>query len=199
MKKASLVLKKTGGPIEITGLLYPLKDNNGVVFPYTPTIMFSHAAGYGQYDVTGANYHQNYYTGTSNPTISVTAMFSSNTLDEAKYTTAAIQFFKASTKSQFGVRAGAAAGTPPPILMFNAYGQANAKNVPVVVRSFNYTLPEDTDYVTFDDPVSGELSVPALILIQIELTPQIPPKTVKDNFSLQDYASGNNLRGGGFL
>ena len=62
MKKASLVLKKTGGPIEITGLLYPLKDNNGVVFPYTPTIMFSHAAGYGQYDITGANYHQNYYT-----------------------------------------------------------------------------------------------------------------------------------------
>ena len=103
-------------------------------------------------------------------------------------------------KTLASLAAGAAAGTPPPILMFNAYGQANAKNVPVVVRSFNYTLPEDTDYVTFDDAVSGKISMPALILAAIELVPQIPPKTVKDNFNLQDYASGNQLRTkGGFL
>ena len=68
MQKASLKLKKTGGPIDITGLLYPLKDNNGVIFPFTPTIMFSHAAAYGTYDVAGSNYQQNYYQNTSNPT-----------------------------------------------------------------------------------------------------------------------------------
>ena len=198
MQKASLKLKKTGGPIDITGLLYPLKDNYGVIFPFTPTIMFSHAAQYGTYDVTGSNYQQNYYQNTSNPTISVTAMFSSNTMEEARYTAAAIQFFKASTKSEFGVRAGASAGTPPPILKFNAYGQANAKNIPVVLRSFNYTLPEDTDYVTFNW-LSDEISIPSLILVQIELVPQLPPKTVKDNFNLSNYASGSNLNGGGFL
>lgn len=200
MQKATLKLKKTGVPVTLSGLLFPLQSDEGVVFPYTPTIMMSHSANYGTYDIPGSNYQQNYYINSNNPTVSVTAMFSSNTLEEAKYTAAAIQFFKMASKSEHGIRAGARAGTPPPILKFNAYGVAHAKNIPCVLRSFNYTLPEDTDYVTFDDPVSGKISMPALILAAIELVPQIPPKTVKDNFNLQDYASGNQLRTkGGFL
>lgn len=41
-----------------------------------------------------------------------------------------------------------------------------------MLRSFTYTLPEDTDYVTVE--VNGEsISVPTLVLVSIELSPQL--------------------------
>ena len=195
----SLIMKEKGKPFGIyDGILSPLaigKEQLGVEFPFTPTIMMSHSANYGAFDVTGSIYQQNFYNSTPNPTISITAMFPSNTEKEARYTAAALHFFKSCTKSDFGIQAGDRAGTPPPILKFNCYGSVHASNVPVVIRSFNYTLPEDTDYVEVD--INGEMiAVPTLLLAAIELTPQIPPKVVKDKFNIKTYASGGLLKGG---
>jgi hypothetical protein len=197
--KASLIMKERGKPFGVYGgILDPLKfgeDKLGVTFPFTPTIMMSHSSNYGTYDVTGSIYQQNYYMNTPNPTMSITAMFPSNTEKEAYYTAAALHFFKSCTKSDFGVQAGDRAGTPPPILKFNCYGHVHASNVPVVIRSFNYTLPEDTDYVEID--IEGEMvAIPTLVLAAIELTPQLPPKQVKDNFNIKTFASGGALKGG---
>jgi len=203
--KASLVMKQKGKPFDagtggltshiLSPLVYNGGDKLGVVFPLTPTIQMSHSANYGTYDVTGSIYQQNYYINTPNPPMSVTALFPANTEEEARYSAAALHFFKTCTKSDFGASAGTTAGTPPPILKFTAYGSIHAQNVPCVIRNFTYTLPEDTDYVEID--IAGDKhAIPTLSLLSIELVPQLPPKAVKDQFDIRKFASGNLMRGG---
>lgn len=204
--KVKLLMKEPGKPFGAgTGnltqhVLSPLVIDGGkelgVLFPYTPTIQFSHNANYGAYDIQGSVYQQNYYTNTSNPTINVTAMFSSNTVEEAKYTAATIHFLKACTKSDFGLQRQITAGTPPPILKFSAYGFIHASHVPVVMRNFNYTLVEDSDYVDVDIGNGESVTVPTLLLASIDLVPQLPPKKVKEQFDIARYANGGLLRGG---
>jgi len=201
--KARLVMKQPGNPFFLgdgrlsheRSILNPLAKDGGVVFPLTPTIQMSHNANYGTYDVAGSIYQQNYYINTPNPPMSVTALFPSNTEEEARYTAAAFHFFKVCTKADFGVQAGDRAGTPPPILKFSCYGSIHASNVPCIIRNFTYTLPEDTDYVEVD--VHGEMiAVPTLSLVSVEIVPQLPPKAVKDKFNIRTFASGSLLRGG---
>ena len=194
-QQASLVMKQKGKPFFQFGIQQPLAEAGGILFPLTPTIQMSHSANYGTYDVAGSISQQNYYMNTPNPSMSVTAMFASNTLAEAKYSLAALHFLKSCTKSDFGRQAGALAGTPPPRLKFSCYGAVHAKNVPVVLRNFTYTLPEDTDYVEVD--VAGEKhSVPTLLLVSVELVPQQVPKRIKDNFNIRTFATGYGLKGG---
>ena len=206
--KASLIMKEKGKPFPVNGeagVMSPLVFGGGkqlgVVFPFTPTIQLSHTANYGTYDPAGSIAQQSYYMNTSNATISITALFPSNTEAEAAYTAAAIHFFKTCTRSDFGIEAGANAGTPPPILKLSCFGYVHASNVPCVIRNFMYTLPEDTDYVEID--VAGEkISVPTLSLLSVELAPQLTPKKVKDMFDIRKFASGDLLKGnneGGFM
>ena len=193
-QQASLVMKQKGKPFFQFGIQQPLAEAGGIIFPLTPTIQMSHSANYGTYDVAGSIAQQNYYMNTSNPSMSVTAMFAANTTEEALYSLAALQFLKTCTKSDFG-SSSTTAGTPPPILKFSCYGTVHAKNVPVVLRNFTYTLPEDTDYVEVE--IGGEKhSVPTLLLVSIELVPQQVPKRIKDNFDIRTFASGIGLRGG---
>lgn len=202
--KVSLRLKEKGKPFFTFGLLRPLSELGGVEFPYTPTIQMNYSANYGTFDTTHSVYQQQYYVNTPNPTISLTAQFTAQTEAEARYTAAALHFFKSCTKSDFGEQAGERAGTPPPILIFNAYGSANAKNVPVVIRSASWTLTEDSDYVEIEmDGTefggSDKISVPTAVLVSLELAVQIPPKKVRKDFNIRGYASGTLLKGGGFM
>lgn len=146
------------------GIMKPLaKTENGIIFPYTPTIMWGYAANYGSYDMIHGQYQQNYYQNTPSPTIQVTATFTAGTVDEGYYTLAALHFLKWATKGDFGAydstgeKRNATAGAPPPILRFSAYGHAGAKNLPVVIRSVNYTYPEDIDYITLQPPKGGRM------------------------------------------
>jgi len=146
------------------GIMRPLsKTENGIIFPYTPTIMWGYAANYGSYDMIHGQYQQNYYQNTPSPTVQVTATFTSGTAEEGYYTLAALHFLKWATKGDFGAydssgeKRNATAGAPPPILRFSAYGHAGAKNLPVVVRSINYTYPEDIDYITLQPPKGGRV------------------------------------------
>ena len=63
-----------------------------------------------------------------------------------------MHFLRWSTKSDFGAYVNGNrrtdAGTPPPVLVFSGYGTEQFNNIPVIVRNFSYTLPEDVDYVT---------------------------------------------------
>ena len=130
------------------GMVSPLMSTAGIVFPYTPTIMVGHSANYGQYDITHGMYQQQFFINSPNPTISLTATFTSQTRSEIAYAMACLTFLKSCTKSDFGEQRRETSGTPPPVLLFSAYGAAHFKNVPVVVKSVSYTLPEDIDYVS---------------------------------------------------
>ena len=115
------------------GLVSPLMSTMGIVFPYTPTIMVGHAAQYGQYDITQGQYQQQFFVNSPNPSISLTATFTSQTTKELEYTIACLTFLKSCTKSDFGEQRRDTAGTPPPVLLFSAYGLSHFKNVPVVL------------------------------------------------------------------
>ena len=52
---------KSGNPFGLTGILSPLAQDNGVVFPYSPTIQFGFAANYGSFDTTHSLYPTNYF------------------------------------------------------------------------------------------------------------------------------------------
>lgn len=128
------------------------KTGNGIVFPYTPTINVNHSANYGTYDINQSVEQPHYYSMTPNVSIQLTAVFTANTAVEAEYMLACMHFLRTSTKSDFGAyRNGIRrndAGTPPPVLVFSGYGTEMFNNIPVIVRSVNFTLPEDVDYVS---------------------------------------------------
>jgi hypothetical protein len=52
------------------------------------------------------------------------------------------------TKMYFGT--GPALGTPPPVLLFDAYGQYMFNQLPVIITQFSVGLPNDVDYVPVD-------------------------------------------------
>lgn len=219
-QKVKLVAKP-GNPFPFSGLLAPLRsgggpNNGGVIFPYTPTLQIGHSANYGAFDITHGMYAPNYYVNTPAPSISLTALFTANSVSEAKYMIAAIHFFKTCVKSDFGEQRRTTAGTPPPILNLSSYGSVHAKNTPVIVTSFGYTLTEDVDYVTIDeeDMASGitsedqsifnvssdlspgdKISVPTQVLLSIELRVQYPPSSVRKEFNIKDFANGSLLKG----
>lgn len=171
--------------------------NGRVTFPYTPTIQVSHNAVYGTYDLPHSVYQSHFYSHTQNPTIQITAPFTAVDKVDAAYAAAAIQFFKVATKSDFGLAAKArgTAGSPPPVLLFSAYGELNFKMVPVVVKNFAYTLVEDADYVEFDHQSFGTVTLPSAFVIQLDLGVQQAPVKHKQ-FNLSDYASGASIKRG---
>lgn len=180
----------------LTGLLAPLTNtSNGVSFPYTPTINMSHSANYGSYDIPGTPYQPNYYVNTPNPQIDLTATFTAQSIVDAKYTAACMQFFKSSLKGDYGQQTRATSGTPPPVLILSSYGSLHLENTPVILRSYTYTLPEDLDYVTVD--IDGKLqTLPTQLLVSLSFTPQYPPSKIRKEFNINSYRAG---KAGGFL
>lgn len=150
----------TKDPTWLTRTLSGLrKTGNGIVFPYTPTINVNHSANYGTYDINQSVEQPHFYSMTPNVSIQLTAVFTANTAIEAEYMLACMHFLRTATKSDFGAyRNGIRrndAGTPPPVLVFSGYGTEMFNNIPVIVRSVNFTLPEDVDYVSVMTGESG--------------------------------------------
>ena len=59
---------------------------------------------------------------------------------------ACIHYLRSVTKMNYGQ--GADAGSPPPVVRFNGYGDYVFKNVPVIVTSFQFDMPQDVDYIS---------------------------------------------------
>lgn len=197
--KISLTIPPSNGDFRFEGHLGILnaEGNRGVAFPYTPTIQITHGANYGTHEITHSVYQPNYFINNPNSTINITAQFTSQNVKEAQYTKAALHFFKAITRMDYGeATRGTTAGTPPPVCFFNGYGSHMfSKNLPVILQSLNYTLLEDTDYVTVD----GE-SVPTQILVSLDLRIQLVPTKVRKEFDINKYRSGELLKNpGGFF
>jgi len=129
-------------------ILQPIRDSDGLVFPYTPTITLSHTATYSEQALTHQNYQFLAYTNSKVSDINVNGEFVVQDWVEARYWLAAVHFLRSVTKMYVGDNA--YVGNPPPILKFSAYGDYVFKNVPVVVKSFSVTLNKDCDYISVD-------------------------------------------------
>jgi hypothetical protein len=126
-------------------LLAPLRASNGVIFPYTPTIQTSFNANYDKYDMTHSNYRGYFYKNSSVGDIQVVGTFTAQDTAEAEYLLAVIVFMRSVTKMFYGKDA--QRGAPPPLVELSGFGQYQFNNHPCLITSFNYSLPNDVDYI----------------------------------------------------
>jgi hypothetical protein len=243
------------------GILYPLRETQGVVFPYTPQISTSYRANYDAYELVHTNYKGYFYKNSAVEEIQISGIFTANSASEADYVLAVIHFFRSASKMFYGQDTEPTAGTPPPVLFMDGLGVYQFNEHPCLLSSFTYSLPSDVDYIraggarnysggevnlsgirnqqgaasnsplgsvlsrlstlknTFDNVINrGAKStnpqirnqanfygiagqptyVPTKIQIQISLLPLISRQQQAQEFSLQNYATGQGLREKGF-
>jgi hypothetical protein len=177
-----------------SALLKPLTESgNAMVFPYTPNVFITHSARYNALQPTHSNYPFHIYEGSSVDQFTVTGEFTVENSREAEYWIAAVHYLKSITKMAYGESSNA--GSPPPIVKLNGYGDYVFNNVPVVVQSFNVTLPNDVDYIPAQVGFNNSMA-PARSEISIALVPQYSRDKV-NNFSLDAFVSGEYVMGSG--
>jgi hypothetical protein len=229
-------------------ILNPLKDSNGVIFPYTPTISTSYKANYSPYDLTHSNYRGYFYQNSYTDNVTITATFTAQTTQEADYLLAVIHFFRSVTKMFYGQSPNL--GSPPPMCFLTGLGEYQFNNHPVLVTAFNYNLPADVDYIragssnnmqlnqnqlrnkqvettnnslrsvsrlanallssgrslpkgavsTVPVPVGPNTENPTYVPTKMEMSITLLPvqsrQRVSQEFNLQEFANGNQLKGG---
>ena len=129
-----------------TSILAPLAASNGVVFPYMPTIQTAYNANYDSTDLTHSNYRGQFYKSSYVSDIQITGIFTAQDTAEANYLLAVIHFFRSVTKMFYGAR-DPLRGAPPPLVYLIGLGQYQFNDQPCVVKTFNYSMPNDCDYI----------------------------------------------------
>lgn len=132
-------------PDAASGILAPLKETNGVIFPYTPSIDTIYHANYAEVQLTHSNWAGYHYNGSKPGVIQLQAKFTAQDNKEAAYMLACIHFFRSATKMFYGQDY--ERGAPPPVLFLSAFGEHQYNRTPVVIQDFNYILPADVNYV----------------------------------------------------
>ena len=132
------------------GILAPLTATNGVIFPYTPNISTTYSADYEKYNLIHSNYRGLFYKSSSVGDVQIRGTFTAQDTREAAYLLAVIHFFKSVTKMFYGQDA--ERGTPPPLVYLSGYGDQQFNNHSCVVTSFNYSLPNEVDYIRTNGP-----------------------------------------------
>lgn len=238
----------------ISGILKPLLASDGVIFPYTPSISLSYQAQYEKTPLVHSNYQGLFYKSSLVSDISLRGTFTAQDTREASYLLAVIHFFRSATKMFYGKDA--QAGMPPPLVELWGLGQYQFEGHRCVIASFEYSLPDNVDYIritpndqgqnlgnnlpkqstspastietigrrlsslkdkltqtsvqpgargnltnpgTVVQTVSGTSRttyVPTRIEINVTLHPIQTRNQVSQQFSLQNFANGNLLRGG---
>lgn len=199
-------------------LLSPLKQTNGLVFPFTPTIIVAHSANYQAITPTHTNYPYFAYQNSQVDQLVITGDFFVQNGVEAEYWVAALHYLRSATKMFYGGEA-ETLGAPPPVVKLNGYGDFIFNNVPVVVTNFTVDLPQDVDYIAtgLGEAMSTEKSVsgaagqtitekrdsvswaPTQSLITVTVQPLYSRREI-EKFSLQNYVNGEYIKnGGGFI
>lgn len=183
-----------------SGIMSILKDTNGLLFPYTPSIQVSQDVNYTQMNMTHSNTDYYSYMNTPNVSISISGKFSVQNQREGKYALAVLHFLRTASKMYFGETDAAAgkAGLPPPILLLSGYGTYIFNNIRVILKGHNYSFEDSVDMV----PIalgSGTAKLPALFNISINLTVQQTPSAHRTEFSLDSFRNGSLLERGGWI
>lgn len=169
-----------------------LVETNGLIFPYTPQIVLSHSASYGQVKPTHSNYPFPAYQNSQPDMIQVSGDFVVENESEGVYWVAAVHYLRSITKMAYGNTSNQ--GSPPPIVQLNGYGDFVLKNVPCVAVQFTVDLPMDVDYIHV--PGSVNTWVPTRSVISVQLQPTYSRRAVHQ-FSLDKFTSGAYAKGNG--
>ena len=174
------------------GLMRPLVDTNGVIWPYIPSISVSHQASYTTAPLTHSNYPAHFYNSSEVADIQISGEFTVQSVDEGQYLMAAVYFFRSATKMFFGT--GENVGQPPPIVFLDGYGSHYFPHVPCVVTNFTHTLPNEVDYIQV--PITSTTLTETTIDPSEAMNSVNPVENRGVNNSLGDQISPNwNLTG----
>ena len=198
--RARLMLKPGARSIYFNGnsILAPLVPHHGIMFPIQPDITYSQSISYTPYDLTHTNYTFQAYRNTPSPDIQMTCQFASVTDEEARYTYACLHFLRSVSKMWFGANEGSSGvepGTPPPVLLFSAFGQQQFSNIPVVITQFSTTYDSNVDLKLID----GNLQIPTMMNMFIGIAIQQNPDRQKNVYSTTDFISGKLYGESGFI
>jgi len=105
----------------------------------------SYKANYSAYDLTHSNYKGYFYQSSAPGEITITGLFTAQTTNDANYLLAVIHFFRSASKMFYGQDA--QRGSPPPLVFLSGLGQYQFNNHPCLISNFNYSLPDDVDYI----------------------------------------------------
>ena len=172
----------------------PLRQHNGILFPYQPDITYSQSVNYSPYDMTHTNYTFNAYRNTPSPTIQMTVQFASITQEEGEYTLGALHFLRSVSKMFFGLKdlgGNPSSGTPPPVLRFSAFGEQQFNNIPVVLESFSTTYDSGVDL----KDINGT-QVPTIMNFFIGISVQNNPDRQKREYSTHNFINGSGYKQG---
>ena len=133
-------------------ILAPLQLTGGVVFPYTPSITIGATASYESQSLTHSNYAQQFFNYSTTNSVNISATFTAQNQNQGLYMLAVIHFLRSATKMFYGQDV--EAGSPPPILFLDGYGQYIFDHVPVVVTSFTVSLEDSVDYISVQHAAS---------------------------------------------
>ena len=134
------------------GILSYLQSTDGVVFPYTPQISVNYAAHYESSDLVHSNYKLFQYKNSSVDQVTITCDFTAQDTFEANYLLAVIHFFRSVTKMFYGKDQQPGPGVPPPLCYLSGLGEFQFDKHPLVITNFNYSLPNDVDYIRAGSP-----------------------------------------------
>jgi hypothetical protein len=114
--------------------------------------------------------------------------FTNTTIEEHTYTQGVLHFLRSVTKMFYGANEGTnpAAGTPPPVLRFSAYGPQIFNNIPVVVSNFATTFDPNVDLIEGN----GGIALPAIMNFAIDLVVQQSPARQKQQFTTSGFING---------
>jgi hypothetical protein len=199
-----IIYDQSGKFIGTSEILAPLQDLGGVLFPYTPTIQVAHKASYDPMSLVHTNYITPQYQHSQIDSISIQGMFTANYPAEAEYVIAMMHFFRATTKMFYGQDQ--LAGTPPPVLYLDAYGPWTFDHIPVVITGFDYTFPNDVDYISCTVRTQKQ-KVPTTLTVNLTMLPTYSRNNISNNFGLDNFtqgklttgAMGQRTRTGGWL
>jgi len=199
--------------VSSSDIFTPLIETNGLVFPYTPTILISHTANYDAMQPIHSNYPYLNYQNSQIDDLVITGDFFCENAVDARYWVAVLHYLRTCSKMNYGQSSDQ--GAPPPLIFLNGYGDFVFPNVPVVIKNFTIDLPADVDYIKTqaDGSVSvrgGKTDVDGFYEgwapVQSQVTITVSPvysRSKTSGFSLDDFANGGYLgagqSGGGFI
>lgn len=207
--RVRLSLPSTITELDSDNILSPLTKTNGLVFPYTPTILIQHSANYDAMQPTHSNYPFPSYQNSQIDDLVITGDFFCENAVDAQYWAAALHYLRSVTKMAYGQSSNA--GAPPPLVFLNGYGDFVFPNVPVIVKSFSVDLPADVDYIKTQ--VDGKVTVTSdgtevkgtyegFVPVQSQIMVTVQPvysRARTSQFSLDKFVKGDYLDNGGFI
>lgn len=173
-----------------------LGRTNGMIFPYTPSIIMQHSANYGAVKPTHSNYPFPVYQNSQPDNIQISGDFVIESEEEGIYWVAMVHYLRSVTKMSYGNTSNQ--GSPPPVVQLNGYGDYVFKNVPVVVQTFTCDMSPDVDYIYVP---KLDTWAPTKSMVSVTLMPTYSRRAVQqfslDKFVNGSYASGSD--GPGFI